>query len=507
MTKRTDAEDSFEMSEYHQMLKKNWILAIIIFLVIAGAVVAYTFTAPRIYQARSLVMVTSQDQTLLLLGNTLSRIDIETQKEIILSASVLNPIYREFGIQAFKITAQSIKDSNVIEIRAESQNPMIAMKVANGVAESYVNYVQETRKQDALEVNSFIAEQIETYKTELDVLNTQVVYYTVKKDSENQTLTLEEELAYQSLLQTIAAKEKLYNYLLSKGEEVGIVAKEKSGHVKIIEYADLPTIPIKPNVILNFGLGLVLAIIGSIGIVFLKETLRNTFKSIDEVEAEFGPIVMGTIPKSRKRARAFLDFLSDRVFAENMRVLKTNLMFNLKDKDIRFISVTSPEEDGKSVVASNLALELAKSGKKVLLVDANLRKHELDKRLKIKGGEMGLSDVIQGKIKLNNAIKKTSRKNLFFLPSGKSKVWPSELITSENIKEILTKLRSSSVDVVIFDNASLKYSESIVLSANSQGVLFVIAFDKTKKDMALKARAALSKVKANIIGVVVNFCK
>jgi Mrp family chromosome partitioning ATPase len=84
---------------------------------------------------------------------------------------------------------------------------------------------------------------------------------------------------------------------------------------------------------------------------------------------------------------------------------------------------------------------------------------------------------------------------------------PGHLLSPEKMKEIFAKFKASDLDVVLFDNTSLKYSESISVSANSQGVLFVIAHDKTNKELAIKSRATLAKVKAHLIGIVVNFYK
>jgi uncharacterized protein involved in exopolysaccharide biosynthesis len=251
------AEEEIEFSDYFAMLRKNWLLATVIFIIILGAALIYTFTATKVYQARSLVMVSSLDQTAYLLGGTFAtapRVDIQTQREIVLSMSVLRPVYNQISDSPFSISVEAIKDSNVLNIMVESPNPSTAMRAANKVAESYVNYTLETKKQEATEVNKFIDEQVVLYKTELDDLNKQVIAYKNKTN-----MTAEQQIKYQSLQQAIAAKEKLYNYLLSRAEEIGIMAKETGGNVRIIESAYLPLAPVKPNVPLNIAIGVILA--------------------------------------------------------------------------------------------------------------------------------------------------------------------------------------------------------------------------------------------------------
>jgi len=539
----TTTEDNVELSDYLVMIRKNWLVALIIFLVIMGAAVLYTLTAPKIYQARSLVMLTSQDQTSVLLGSssvaTLPRIDIETEKEIIMSSSVLSQVYAVPEQADFSISVDAIQDSSVIEIIVESENPQTAMRVANRIAAAYVNYTRESRRRDALDINSFISEQIAVYKAEIDDLNLQIIVY------KNKNMTVQDQFAFESLQQTLDAKEKLYNYLLSRAEEIGIAAQEKSGNVKIIENAQPPRIPVRPNVALNLVLGFILAIIISAGFIFIKESMKNTFKSLKDIEDEMGASIIGVVPRigrreyiafekkpyfadkvfnfakspvahvkkiftSRKTGRQeyfVVDSKSEGPFAESIRLLKTNLLVCIKEKNIKIISVNSAQKnDGKTTIAVNLALEIAHDGKKVLLADANLRNPVLNEIFKVESEE-GLSDIILGNSKLEKAIVRTSVKNLSLLPGGKHNHVPGELISTEKIKDIFAKLRSSDFDVIIFDNTSLRYSESLSIAANSQGMLFILAHDKSNKDWALKSKETLHKVKVHIIGVVVNFFK
>lgn len=511
MTTKTDSEEDFEISDYLTMVNKNWILATVVFILIVGAVVAYTLTSPKIYQARSMVMVTTQDQTSYLLGQTATRVDIQTQKEIILSRSVLSSVYSQVN-DVFQVYAEPIKDSNVIEIIAESPNAFTAMSVANKVADSYVSYTLQTKKQDAVAVKSFIDEQIATYKTEMDNINIQILGYKNKMKIRN--LTTDEVFSYESLQQTLAAKEKLYNELLLKSEEVGISAQERSGNVKIIETASVPTYPVKPRVVLNILLGIIVGIIAAIGVVFLKHNLKKTFVSANDVEEDMGPLVMGILPKLRKKDygepdpkkgfNLIFDYKPDSAFAEGVRNLGNNISMCIRDKNIKFLAVTSPEDgDGKSLTAANLAIELARDGKRVLLVDANVRNPKLNKWFLVKKNESGFSDAIKGDAQINDAIQKTPYKYLYFLPAGTAG-FSREFFSSSKIQAVFAKLKNSNADVIIFDAPSLKYAEGTVISTNSQGVLMVIAPHKTNKEAAIKNKEMLEKIKANIVGFVIN---
>jgi len=580
--------------DYWNISKKYWKLGILVFILIFGAIITYTFLAQPVYDARSLVMVTSQDQTSVLLGSTIARIDIETQREIIMSASVLESIYSEYGIDDFEINVEPIKNTNVIEINIEAKDAESAMKIANKVAEAYVFFTRESKRQDALEVEEFINEQLKEYQKEIDELTLQSGDYEVKKGNleleienienlisdynnnrniykkELEVLTIKvqnfesesglstaDKLEYEAakeeiiekeslyndavlksrvysemltskqqelldlassdeannkgLTQNIAAKQKIYDYLLSRGEEVGIVAKEKGGNVKIIEYASLSRFPIKPNFILNFALGILIAFIASISAVFLKDSIKNNFRNKKEIEERIGPVI-GNIKKIRRKQMLpyqIIGYESVSSFRDDINRLRTNLLFRIKDKKIKMISVTSPGKgDGKSTIAANLAISLAKSGKKVIIVDTNLRRPILGRAFQIKDKEPGLTDVITDSAKLDKVIKirKTIQDNLFLLPAGQQMDTNHNLLATDKMNDICGKLEASDFDYVIYDNTSLKYPESLSMCANSGGVILIITTE-TDKETAEEAKAELEKANSNLIGVVVNFSK
>jgi polysaccharide biosynthesis transport protein len=584
-------DEEFELKDFYNQVKKNKFIAISIFLLIFISVITYSLLTSPIYEAKSRVIVTNQDQTSYLLESTFSKIDLETQREIILSSSVLNTVYTKFSEEEFQLKVEPIKDSNVIEITVESTNPESAMKIANEIAKSYVFYTKDARKKEAIEVTSFISEQLKRYKKELDLLNTEILEFESKKgnydfeieslqeflnqqtenkekikndldslkddikiyknqenlsfsdtklfnDLQNQIIikdseyydaitkeslyntlliekkkeilnvTLTDELKYQSVKQNVKAKENIFNYLLSKSEEIGIISQERIGNVKIIEEASFPEYPIKPNLLLNIIIGFVIAIIGSVGIIFLKDILMNRFVNIKEIESEF-KLILGTVNVFNKNSKKpyLIDSKNIDKFAENIRMLATNLMAYLyKNKEIKKISITSAVDgEGKSTIATNLSIALANSGSKVLLVDSNLRHPGLNHQFKIKEKEPGLTDIILNNARLDQVIKirKTTHENLFLLTAGKSKIAAHDMLTNKKMKEILKKLNSSDFEIILFDNSSLQHSESYVMSSRCDGTILVIS-DKTNKEDVITAKKKLEKLNSEIIGVIVN---
>jgi uncharacterized protein involved in exopolysaccharide biosynthesis len=264
-------DDELDIGEYIYIVKRNWLWAVIGFILVLGAIVAYTYTTEPIYEATSLVVLTSQDQANFLLGSSAPKTtDLETQKVIIQSPSVMYQIYTKYGEDTFELTVNIIKNSNILEIVVTTNNPENAASLANNIAESYINYTTEARKQDAENNIAFIADKIETYDKELNILDLDSAYY--KANEKN--LSRQEKLEYQTLQREMTAKTKIYDYLLNKKEEAALTANLNSANLKIIQYAELPEMPIKPNKQLNLALGFILALGAGFGLALLINGMR-----------------------------------------------------------------------------------------------------------------------------------------------------------------------------------------------------------------------------------------
>ncbi|WP_297518490.1 CpsD/CapB family tyrosine-protein kinase [uncultured Clostridium sp.] len=191
------------------------------------------------------------------------------------------------------------------------------------------------------------------------------------------------------------------------------------------------------------------------------------------------------------------------IAAETYKTLRTNIQYSSYDRSLQVMVVTSTQPgEGKSTTAGNTALSLAMDGKKVLLIDCDLRKPSIHKKFSVSNTE-GLTEVILGRIKLLETIKPYNT-TLDILTSGKIPPNPSEMLGSENMKRLLKELKEH-YDYIILDAPPiLAVTDAQILSTRADGVIFVVKAGTAKKEQILQAKSQLDKVKAQIIGTVLN---
>lgn len=194
--------------------------------------------------------------------------------------------------------------------------------------------------------------------------------------------------------------------------------------------------------------------------------------------------------------------------AEAYRALRTNLEFSNLDKSLRALLVTSAgAEEGKSTTLANLAVTIAQSGKRVILVDADLRRPTQHQIFELKNN-VGLTDMARDDALLAAPpLQDSGVPNLQILTSGQLPPNPAEILGSKRMSDILAALLERA-DLILFDAPPvLAVTDAVVLSAKMDGVLLVVSAGKTKRENAKKARAQLEKINARILGAVVNNVK
>jgi capsular exopolysaccharide synthesis family protein len=190
--------------------------------------------------------------------------------------------------------------------------------------------------------------------------------------------------------------------------------------------------------------------------------------------------------------------------AEAFRTLRTNIQFSSLDEDLKTIVVSSTQPgEGKSTIVTNLAVTMAQSGKRVLLIDCDLSKPTIHKKLGISNQD-GLTTLIAKEKSLEEVISETSVHNFFVITSGPIPPNPAELLGSKKMRHLIEQLKED-FDVILFDTPPiLAVTDAQILSTYCSGVVFVAGYSKAEKQALLRAQDLINKVGGKLLGVVIN---
>jgi capsular exopolysaccharide synthesis family protein len=319
------------------------------------------------------------------------------------------------------------------------------------------------------------------------------------------------ELDYKRLAREGENNQRLYEMVLKRLKEIDLAGVLKSNNVSKLDAAMNPGGPLRPRVRNNIMMGALLGLLGGIVLAFFLEYLDSTISSQEELERLLRIPMLGVLPTIKAGNGADVserDLYSMRMpksaVAECCRIIRTNLNFLASERPQKAILVTSSgPQEGKTTTLVNLGLSLAQGGKRVLLVDTDLRRPRLHRSFKL-SNDVGLTTLIAEGGALASAVQKTEVPNLFILTSGPVPPNPAELLQTERFKQILAEIESS-YDRILFDSPPVGVvSDALVLSSMVNGVLLVLKAFHTDRRMSQHSIKVLRDVKANVLGGVLN---
>jgi capsular exopolysaccharide synthesis family protein len=279
--------------------------------------------------------------------------------------------------------------------------------------------------------------------------------------------------------------------------------------VTILEVAGPSTLPSFPSRAKFIAIGLFLGGLAGLGLGWLRHLMDHRLKSVDEISEVLQLSVLGVVPHSdaggdRSRAGQFVALAPRSSVAEAIRTLRTALHFGLAGQDVKVIAVTSPVPgDGKTTIASNLAIALSQANQRVLLIDADLRKPSQHIIFNL-SPDVGLASVLGDRRPIDEAIIHTDVPNLDVLVCGPLPSNPVELLNNGYFSEVLEMLRGRYDKVIIDSPPVMPVADARVIAAISDATLLVLRAERSTRRMSLGARNELWRVRATRLGIVLN---
>ena len=487
----------FTVRDYIRILwARKWLVALVAFLVVA-VVEALSFMQTPVYRAE-VRLVLPPPAPIVSTGGLVKQpeynnTDTATQSQFIesptMASLVISASDQLEGIDSValsrRVDASPVPDTpSIITIRVEDREPERVALLANGYATAYLDYRGD---KDTEQLNELIGEldlRLKQIQTRLDQLRGDL---SAKAKIERTNLT-----------------EERLNKEGRKSEFESLVKRVRlDPEDSVLSPAQVPAKPVKPDKVRNGVIALIVGLILGAAAAFLREYLRDSIPSADDVEREAAAPVLGAIPYVPEHStNGSVHREEHGAITEAFRTLRTNLGFLTTQRGVRQLLITSPGiGDGKTMTAANLAVALTQAGRRVVLVDADLRRPSIHKRFGIEAS-VGLSNVLAREIPIVQAIVDPGIPRLRILPAGPVPANPTELLDSPAMLEVV-RLCSAAADYLIVDSPPVGLADASVLASRLDGVVLVVDQDASRREL-LHATQQLGRVDARLLGIVIN---
>jgi succinoglycan biosynthesis transport protein ExoP len=407
--------------------------------------------------------------------------------------------------------------------RAESRSEYAQLAAKYGA--SYPRVIQ--LQSQLHELDTSIAEEItkvsETLRAEYRAAlkSEQMLQASLDKQKDDAYKMNQDAIQYGIMRREVESSRDLYEGLLKRLKEAGILAGLKSSNINIIDQASVPVAPVEPRIPLNIALGCMGGLLFGVALAFVVENVDSSIRTPEDIETYCSLPSLGIIPSvaaddlpTQKRLtrtgapQLILPITMEHRNsggAEAFRALRTSLLLSSPGSPPQVILVTSAMmQEGKSFTSMNLAVVLAQTGQKVLLVDSDMRRPAVNKYLGIATNQ-GLSACLAGTEDSAAMIVKIEEiPGLHVLPAGHMPPYPSEMLASEALPKLVQRWREEFRYIVIDTPPVLAVTDAVVTARVADVVVLVVRSEKTGRQSLLRTRDLLKKIHANIAGVVVN---
>lgn len=311
-----------------------------------------------------------------------------------------------------------------------------------------------------------------------------------------------------SLEREVKTNRELYDMFMGQLKGTSAVGDMQTVVARVVDPAIASDAPVKPNKKLIIGTAFVLSLLLGIAVAFLLDYLDTSVRSAEDAERKLGLPLLAAVPMvelaAGQSAGLYYRDAPKSMFAESIKTIRTGILLSGIDHPKKTLVVTSSVPgEGKSTVAIDLALAHAQT-KRVLLIDADMRRPSIAKVLGLDNTHPGLSMLVLGMDKLEKCVYKIEGSTLDVLTAGSIPPNPLELLLSEKFKELLAEL-GEKYDTIIIDSPPVQLvSDAVVLASMATGVVFVLKADATPFQLARRAIRTLQRGGASIFGIVLN---
>jgi capsular exopolysaccharide synthesis family protein len=521
-------QQELHLRDYLNTLGRRRWIAIFFFSVVFISVTLVTFLSTPVYKSTVTLLIDMESPNVLTTSDMVSlesrdyftyKEYFQTQKEIIASRNIINRVFEEFNLMkvqnfaeekeplnkfAKTISVEPVRDTRLLKLNVMNENPVLATKIAERIAEIYVKQnlyfitkdeLTNLLKNEYLKLGTKRSELAKTYK-----------------DKHPKMISISQEMTeMRSRIENI--KNSTVNYDKNVEELQDKYGQALSGfkanNVRIIDHAEVPVKPEKPKKRINILLAFIVGILGGIGIAFFLEYFDDTLQGVIDLKKMVDWPILGSIPAinsmGMRRKCMVCTLKPNDPVVEAFRSLRTRILYSSpKESPVRtVVFLSAGPNEGKTTTVSNLAIVLSQINKKVLLVEADMRKPKVTECFK-KDNKIGLSDFLKGDTDFDSIVQKTDIDNLFLVTSGPLPFDPSDLLSGDKMKEFLNTAKGK-FDYVLFDSPPVPIvSDGLILAKFVDGAVVVVQKDLTSRRVLKQFAQILKDSQIKVIGTLLN---
>jgi succinoglycan biosynthesis transport protein ExoP len=491
------------LRDYVTPLLKWWWLLVAATLLAAGSSYLAAQKQPAIYQTHATLMIGTviQDPNPNFVDLPLAQQLAGSYADIGNREPLKLKTMQALGLSFLPDTlVRALANSNLIDVGVTDTDPQRAQVVANELANQLILISPGAAKSEDANRQQFVNEQLNSIQAQIHETDAEIQMLQQQLGDLNSASQIAD-----IQVQITAQQNKLNALQANFASLLLTTQKGATNTLSLVELAPLPTTPIGPNksliVGLAAGIGLALAALAAYGM----EALDDTVRSDDDVNHFVNAPILAHIGEMSQNSTGGI-YVTDHplsTVAEGFRSLRTNLEFAGVDRPLKTLLITSASPgDGKTLVASNLAVMMAKGGKRVILLDADLRKPGIHESFRLSNSK-GLSDVFLGSLNVENAINAWEEDNLGVITAGPLPPNPAELVSSDKMDDIMASLQERA-DVVVVDAVPFLLADAWVLAAKVDAVLLVVRPGHTRKRAVRAMMEQLNRSGARVVGVALN---
>lgn len=530
-TIQTTLEEELHLKEYIDVIKRRREIIILFFTTIVLVVTIGSFLTTPVYRATTILLIDPESPNVLTATGMVEmqgsdymayKEYYQSQVEIVTSYSLAKKVFEdmELGhtrkyakakepVKSFlkTIKVEPVRDTRLLKLSVDNRDPELAAKIVNRIAELYVMrnlyYISKSEILNLLK-NEYL--KLEAKAAE---------YAKVYKEKHPETIRIKNEMS--AMLDRIDREKKsIYDYndiehYLKRGSQHEL-SGFKANNISIQDPAEKPVTPIKPKKLLNILVSIIIGSFGGLGLAFFLEYLDDSAKTADDVEKVMKWPFLVNIPDIGEMGDA-KGFEKDLLVhtkprdpvAEAYRSLRSRIFFSATEEHpLHSLMLTSPgPQEGKTMTLCNLGIAISQNKRRVLLVDADMRKPRMHGAFN-KENNVGLSNYLSGQCSFNDAVQKTGIENISLVSGGELPPNPSELLASHKTKEFIEKAKES-FDVVLIDTPPIGVvTDAAILSRAVDGTIMVVQSGKTSKRILGHIYRLLVDAKARMVGIVIN---